>query len=223
MIVRTCVYSIPLLRRDVDTWHIEPLQVLTVDATFCLEWNNAAALVSYKAARTTEELSAEEAAILTELYQRMTSRDEEGVVAFWGTLRDYRSYWRQSSEGQPMTPEEASQLVESFKYHVLWHELTPEQQRRGNTWHSTVNAILHKRAGWNHVAQTIMECGLPILEQPENPDDATEQITAIGQFVVSLAAWLKGFASRMHAYRQTERYQRERYRSMVALDKRRRR
>ena len=33
------------------------------------EWNNAAALVSYKAARTTEELSAEEADILDELYE----------------------------------------------------------------------------------------------------------------------------------------------------------
>ena len=36
------------------------------------EWNNAAALVSYKAARTTEELSAEEADILDELYEKMT-------------------------------------------------------------------------------------------------------------------------------------------------------
>ena len=122
-----------------------------------------------------------------------------------------------------MTPEEASQLVESFKYHVLWHELTPEQQQRGNTWHSTVNTILHKRAGWNHVSQTIMEHGLPIFEQPENPDDATEHITAIGQFVVNLASWLKGFASRMHAYTQTEWYQREWNRSMVALENRRRR
>ena len=115
MIVRTCVYSIPLLRRDVDTWHIEPLQVLTVDATFCLEWNNAAALVSYKAARTTEELSAEEANILDQLYDRLTYWGKESVVAFWGTLREYRSRWLQSSKGQPMTPARASQLVESFK------------------------------------------------------------------------------------------------------------
>ena len=68
-----------------------------------------------------------------------------------------------------------------------------------------------------------MEYGLPIFEQPENPEDATEHITAIGQFVVNLAAWLKGFASRMHAYMRTERYQTERYKSMVALDNRRRR
>ena len=68
-----------------------------------------------------------------------------------------------------------------------------------------------------------MEYGLPIFEQPENPEDATEHITAIGQFVVDLAAWLKAFASRMHVYMHTERYQRARYNSMVALDNRRRR
>ena len=187
------------------------------------EWNNAAALVSYKAARTTEELSAEEANILDELYERMTFRGTEGVVAFWGTLRDYRSRSLQSSEGQPMTPARASQLVESFKYYVLWHELTSAQQERGNGWRSIVNTILHKRAGWNHVSQTIMEYGLPIFEQPKNPADATEHINAIGQFVVNLAAWLKCFASRMHRYMQTERYQTEVNRSMVALDNRRRR
>ena len=187
------------------------------------EWNNAAALVSYKAARTTEELSTEEANILDELYQRITHRGAEDVVAFWGRLRDYRNRSLQSSEGQPMTPERASQLVESFKYHELWRELTRAQQERGNAWRSIVNTILHKRAGWNHVSQTIMEYGLPIFEQPENPEDATEHITAIGQFVVNLAAWLKGFASRMHAYMRTERYQTERYKSMVALDNRRRR
>ena len=190
------------------------------------EWNNAAALVSYKAARTTEELSAEEANILDELYERMTLgrqiEEVEGVVAFWGRLREYRSRWLQSSEGQPMTPARASQLVESFKHHVLWHELTPAQKQRKG-WHSIVNTILHKRAGWTHAAQAIMEYGLPRLEQPEHPDDATEHITAIGQFVVNLASWLKGFASRMHAYMQTERYQTERYRSMVALGNRRRR
>ena len=190
------------------------------------EWNNAAALVSYKAARTTEELSAEEANILDELYERMTLgrqiEEVEGVVAFWGRLREYRSRWLQSSEGQPMTPARASQLVESFKYHVLWHELTPAQ-KQGNAWHSIVNTILHKRAGWTHAAQAIMEYGLPRLEQPEHPDDATEHITAIGQFVVNLASWLKGFASRMHALMLTERYQTDWNRSMVALENRRRR
>ena len=57
------------------------------------EWNNAAALVSYKAARTTEELSAEEANILDQLYDRMTYWGKESVVAFWGTLRERRSRW----------------------------------------------------------------------------------------------------------------------------------
>ena len=187
------------------------------------EWNNAAALISYNAARTTQDLSTDEANILNQLYERMTRGDTEDVVAFWGRLRDYRSRSLQSSEGQPMTPALASQLVESFKYNVLWHELTSAQQKRGNGWRSIVNTILHNRAGWNHVSQTIMEYGLPIFEQPKNPADATEHINAIGQFVVDLAAWLKCFASRMHRYMQTEGYQTEVNRSMVALNNRRRR
>ena len=104
-----------------------------------------------------------------------------------------------------MTPPRASQLLESFKYHELWYELTSEQ-KRSRGWRSTVNALLHKRAGWTHAAQAIMEYGLPRLEQPEHPDDATEHINALGQFASNLAKWLKGFASRMHAYRLTEEY-----------------
>ena len=189
------------------------------------EWSNASALVSYNAARTTAELSAEEANILDELYQRMTVgrqiEEIEGIVAFWERLREYRRT-SDAFEGQPMTPARASELVESFKFHVLWYELTPAQKRKKG-WHSTVNTILIKRAGWAHVAQAIMEYGLPRLQQPEHVDDATEHITALGQFVVDLASWLKRFASRMHAYMQTERYQIERYRSMQALEDRMRR
>ena len=76
----------------------------------------------------------------------------------------------------------------------------PFAQHITNTrWRSTVNATLHKRAGWTHAAQAIREYGVARLEQPEHSDDATECIIALGQFVVNLAAWLKGFASRMHA------------------------
>ena len=84
------------------------------------EWNNAAALVSYKAARTTEELSAEEADILDELYQRMTVGREieeiKGIVAFWERLQEYRMR-SDAFEDQPMTPARAKELVESFKYY----------------------------------------------------------------------------------------------------------
>ena len=65
--------------------------------------------------------------------------------------------------------------------------------------------------------------GLPRFEQPEHPDDATEHINALGQFVVNLANWLKAFASGMYAYKQTERYQREVQASSATLDNRMRR
>ena len=190
------------------------------------EWNNAYAFVSYRAASTTKELTAQEDEILDELYQRLTrgKRDEEvqNVMAFWERLREYQSRWGQSSEDQAMTPADASRLLERFKWDELWYELTPEQ-KQSDGWHSTVSAILHKRSAWKHAAQAIMLYGLPRLEQPEHPDDATEHINALGQFVVNLAKWLKSFASGMHAYKQTERYQQEVQRSRAALENRMRR
>ena len=101
---------------------------------------------------------------------------------------------------------------------------SPVAQYITNTrWRSTVNAILHKRAGWTHAAQAIREYGVARLEQLEHSDDATEHINALGQFVVNLAEWLKAFASHMHAYKQTPRDWQHYQISMAALDSRRRR
>ena len=121
-----------------------------------------------------------------------------------------------------MTAAGASDLLERFKWDVLWHELYPAQQQ-SKSWRSTVNTILHKKCAWKHAAQAIMLYGLPTLEHPERPDDATEHINALGQFVVNLANWLKAFASGMYAYKQTERYQREVQASSATLDNRMRR
>ena len=68
-----------------------------------------------------------------------------------------------------------------------------------------------------------MKYGLPRLEEPENPEDGTEHIKALGQFVENLAWWLKVFAADMHWYKQTPRYQKEHDASMAALGKRKRR
>ena len=164
--------------------------------------------------------------ILDELYERLTRDrgDEEvqEVMAFWGKLRQYRNSCLQSSDDQAMTSAGASSLLEGFKWNVLWYELYPEQQQ-GNSWRSIVNTILHRRGAWKHAAHAIMLYGLPRFEQPEHPDDATEHINALGQFVVNLANWLKAFASGMYAYKQTERYQREVQASSATLDNRMRR
>ena len=106
--------------------------------------------------------------------------------------------------------------------HSTRHELYAAQQQ-SNSWRSTVNTILHKKCAWKHAAQAIMLYGLPTLEHPERPDDATEHINALGQFVENLAKWLKSFASSMHAYKQTEGYQQEVQRSSAALENRMRR
>ena len=129
----------------------------------------------------------------------------------------------QSSEKQSVTPEQASDMLESFKYQQLWYDLTLHQQQ--STWpkqHSTLNTILHRRAGWTHAAKAIMQFGLPKLEQPAQPDDATEHVNALGQFACDMAKWLASFALSMHVYRQTPGYQKSYQTSMEALEKRKR-
>ena len=165
-------------------------------------------------------MSAEEEEMLRELYDRMTLKrgDEEharNVVAFWRRLSEYRSRRLQSREDEPTT------LIESFKRNELWNELSPEQQQ-SNKWRSPANTILHNKAGWTQAARAIMKYGLPQLEEPENPSDATEQMKALGQFVQNLAWWLKAFAADTLRCKQTPNYCKEYDASMVALDKRRR-
>ena len=64
---------------------------------------------------------------------------------------------------------------------------------------------------------------MPKLHHPAATDDATEHINALGQFARDLAEWLEGFASRMHAYRLTDGYQKAHEKSLEALANRKRR
>ena len=144
-------------------------------------------------------------------------------MTFWGRLNEYRERMCRdmlhSSKEQPVTPRQASQMVDFFKRHQLWHELTWQQQQSPHWW-STVNTILHRRAGWTHAAKAIMQYGLPKLERPAHPNDATDHVNVLGQFAANMAKWLHNFAAGMHAYRKTENYQRHYDASMHALKKR---
>ena len=166
---------------------------------------------------------------MDELYGRIELNrveDEElhDVMKFWGRLNDYRERkchrLLQSSGKQSLTHTQDCELLERFKNDQLWYDLTWKQQQ-SKGWRSTLNTLLHKRAGWTHAAKAIMEYGLPKLEQPAQPDDATEHINALGQFASTLAKWLKGFASGMHAYRLTEEYQKNYRTSIAALQMKR--
>ena len=195
------------------------------------QWSAACALACYRAADDLRsELCVEELHVtLDELYERLTryrSEDEElqQVMAFWGRLNDHRNRecrrLPQSSDEQSVTPEQASNMIESFKHYQLWYDLT-WTQRKSKGWRSTLNTLLHKRAGWKHAATAIMEHGLPKLEQPAQPADATEHIHTLGQFAHDMAQWLLKFALRTHAYMGTEKYQKCYQTSIEALEKRR--
>ena len=190
------------------------------------QWSAACAVACYRASKElSSELSSEECAILDELYERIERdrvEDEElhDVMAFWGRLNDYRESLLQSSGAQSLSPKEASDMLERFKSDQLWHDLTWRQQQ-SKRWRSTVTTILHKRAGWTHAAKAIMQYGLPKLEQPAQPDDATEHVNALGEFAGDMAQWLLNFASGMHAYKQTEEYQKNYQTSIEALQRKR--
>ena len=194
------------------------------------QWSRALAWACYRASQELQsELFSEESNILDELYSRITTnrtQDAElhDVMTFWGRLDEYRQRMMQDTQDQPVTPDQAFEMLENFKNYELWYDLTWQQQRKKtNQQHATLNAILHHRAGWTHAARAIMQYGLPKLEQPAQPDDATEHINALGQFARDMAKWLVNFASSMYAYRQTDDYQKNYQTSMTALKKRTRR
>ena len=170
------------------------------------------------------ELFSEEYKILDELYERIThtrhsDEEQHDVIMFWWRLHKYREreYARMKESGDEQY---LDKMLEGFKWDELWYELDPEQQK-SKRWKSTINTILHKRAGWIHAAKAIMEYGLPPqLDQRDLADDATEHVNALGQFALDMANWLQKFASRMHMYTETEGYQKSVQASLAALEKR---
>ena len=134
------------------------------------QWSAACALACYRASEELRsELFSEEYNILDELYERITrARVEDAelhdITVLWGRLHAYRERecrcMLQSSEEQSVTPEQASDMLGSFKYYQLWYDLT-WQQRQSSTLkqHSTLNSILHRRAGWTNEARAYMEYG----------------------------------------------------------------
>ena len=123
------------------------------------QWSGKCAVECYRAARELDsELFVQEDSILAELYSRIQcarTEDEEShdVMVFWDRLNDYRErnvacYRAAGSSGEPsLTPEQAREMVDNFKYYELWKDLT-WKQRQSKHWRSTANTMLHKRTGW---------------------------------------------------------------------------
>ena len=88
---------------------------------------------------------------------------------------------------------------------------------------SVAETIVHKRAGWRFVAKAILQTGLPKLQPSHASADATEYVTALGEFAHEFAEWLLSFARCLLEYKQTANYQRARHRSDEALERKQRR
>ena len=96
-------------------------------------------------------------------------------------------------------------------------ELDTEKSKR---WRSTLNTVLHKKAGWKPAAKAIMQYGLPKLGRASESAGATEHSNALGQYAADMAKWLKSLARGMYEYRETAEYQRNYKASRLALEKR---
>ena len=185
------------------------------------QWNERFALVCYRESeKLYSTLFSEQSDILNELYERITRSRDEDVMVFWKRLDEYRERMLQSSEERSVTPQQALDMLASFKYNELWYELTWQQQQ-SKRYRSVLNKIVHDKAGWTHAAKAVMEYGLPKLDKAKQLDDATEHIDALGEFAQDLAKWLQRFSSSMRALRQTDEYQKNYQTSIEALQKKR--
>ena len=86
-----------------------------------------------------------------------------------------------------------------------------------------VETIVHKRAGWRFVAKAILQTGLPKLQPSHASADATEYVTALGEFAHEFVELLLRFARCLVEYKQTANYQRARHCSDEAVERRQRR
>ena len=77
-------------------------------------------------------MSDEEYQISDELYSRLTrDKDEKEtrcIMDFWNRLDDYRSGLLQG--GGPVAQFNGEQMIENFKYDVLWYDLSRYEQQQ---------------------------------------------------------------------------------------------
>ena len=170
-------------------------------------WSRECALSCYRISKRIKELSNEEYMILEELYSKLTrhrnKKEIASIITFWKRLDDYRA------EQQTSANWEGNQLVDNFKKYKFYHDLADNHDLSNynpQALRSFINKEFHKKVGWKHAAVAIMENGLPKLQQLDEPNDVTASIKVLGKFASELAAWLKNFATRMHNYRNTDKY-----------------
>ena len=77
-----------------------------------------------------------------------------------------------------------------------------------------------KERGGGLWQKAILQTGLPKLQPSHASADATEYVTALGEFAHEFAEWLLSFARCLLEYKQTADYQRARHRSDEALERR---
>ena len=188
------------------------------------QWNNNCALQCYRAseamhfkpsAPVTKEI--QQLAVMIDRPGDDTSLDER--FRFWMELDAYREIQCDRighDARQPLTKAEAEKILISYRKFVLWHELSPQQKKSLN-WRSILGAILHKRAGWKPAALSILQYGLPSVQQLRAVHDVQEHIQSLAELASAIVCWINIFACDMAEVHQSSEYVLQRTHSDNAL------
>jgi hypothetical protein len=162
--------------------------------------------------------------VLEQLHSRIVrDRDEAqitAVIAIWFDLQEYRESWISAqtfsyTDNYVLSVSEVHDVLQNYFWYTLWYEQTEEQKKNTKNMHSRMNALLHKKAAWTHVANAVIKHGLPKIQS--STDDATEHINALGTFAKDLAQWLQFFAQGLNEYRNTPEYEKARKDSQTPM------
>jgi hypothetical protein len=189
------------------------------------QWSHALSKACYRATQQLlVTLQHDEMEVLEQLHSRIVrDRDEAqitAVIAIWFDLQEYRESWISAqtfsyTDSYVLSVSEVHDVLQNYFWYTLWYEQTEEQKKNTKNMHSRMNALLHKKAAWTHVANAVIKHGLPKIQS--STDDATEHINALGTFAKDLAQWLQFFAQGLNEYRNTPEYEKARKDSQTPM------
>ena len=170
-------------------------------------WNERLSEICMRAAEETHTtFDADETRVLTEMYERIRTKDHaprskeeiEAIMAFWWKLQQWRRRFL-----------ERNHRFDTAEDRDMWWELTKRQQKSGHL-PSIYNAVLNNRSGWATVANAIIKYRMPQLPHLRKSDSVTKHIQIIERFCCDLLQWMKKFAGAAVAYWRTAEYEKAR-------------
>ena len=178
------------------------------------QWTNDCATQCCRASEERNaKLSAPQVSQLMQLLSRISCCGEQDqIIRFWIALDTYRNGHCACighDVTHPLTKQQAQKLLIQYRNTVLWYQLSAQQQRSSN-WRSTLNALVHKQAGWKLAAVFILQHGLPSVHRTGPVHDVQQHIQRLAAFASAIARWFHTFAHSLVAIHESPDYARQR-------------